>query len=308
MRSSLRKLRRNALITAAITGVVWLSGVRLFAFPGKSMEPSVMAGDTFVGLVGLWGLRAPARFDRIIFDVPATSRWAERKIPWMKRVVGLPGEKIRLSGDRLFVNGRELVSSFLHRDPAAQPSRDFELTLKAEEYCVLGDNLDHSFDDSRTLGPIAKSLLRGRVAFVIHRRTGKPRAPTSRERGRPRAKFPSAPISDSASSRRLHGKTLKRPVFPFSFAIRRRQITLTRPSPLFACQKSPTSPISGLSPGTLRRRANGRSNGRSKRSPPPASMVSPPNSRPNIAGSRKLTACATSSASSPRTIRRNLRA
>ena len=107
MKTPREKVLRSALITAAVLGAVWLSGVRLFAFSGRSMEPAVMAGDYFVGLVGVWGSRPPERFDMVIFDVPPSSKWAEQGIPWMKRLVGLPGERVRLSGDRLFINGRE---------------------------------------------------------------------------------------------------------------------------------------------------------------------------------------------------------
>src|SRR5436190_16077986 len=114
-RSRRRLLRVLALVAVAI-GSVWLSGVRLFAFPGESMIPAVRPGDSFVGLVGLWGHRTPERFDMLLFDVPSTSKWAERKIPWMKRLVGLPGEHVRLSGAELFINGRRVESSFLHSD------------------------------------------------------------------------------------------------------------------------------------------------------------------------------------------------
>lgn len=148
---------------------VWLSGVRLLAFPGKSMMPSVMPGDYLVGAMGLWRYRTPARFDMVIFDVPPTSKWAERKIPWMKRLVGLPGEHVRLSGSALYIDGREMNSRFLHTGRTAGPAGDIEVKLGADEFFVLGDNLDHSFDDSRTMGKISKSLIRGVVVFTIHR-------------------------------------------------------------------------------------------------------------------------------------------
>jgi signal peptidase I len=158
---------------AAVVGAVLLSGVRLFAFSGRSMEPAVMAGDYFVGLVGMWGSRPPERFDMVIFDVPPSSKWAGRKIPWMKRLIGLPGERVRLSGDRLFIDGREEGAPVLHRDSSTTPTGDFEVALKSGEYFVLGDNLDHSVEDSRVLGPIPMDLMKGRVAFVINRAKAK---------------------------------------------------------------------------------------------------------------------------------------
>lgn len=150
--------------TAAI-GAVWLSGVRLFAFHGKSMVPAVGPGETFVGLVGVWGHRAPARFDKVIFDLPPNSAWAASKIPWMKRLVGLPGEHVQLSGAELFINGRKVDAPMLYSAPGK--TGEFQLQLGADEFCVLGDNLDETLDDSRAFGALPRSLLRGRVGVVV---------------------------------------------------------------------------------------------------------------------------------------------
>jgi signal peptidase I len=171
-----RSLRVLALAAVAFGGA-WLGGVRLFAFPGESMIPAVRPGDFFVGLVGPWRHRTPERFDLLIFDVPPTSKWAERGIPWMKRLVGLPGEHVRLAGAELFIDGRQLGSPFLHSARAASSTRDFEVQLRSDEYCVLGDNPDGSLDDSRSLGPISRSLIQGRVVFVLHRSRGQTPAP-----------------------------------------------------------------------------------------------------------------------------------
>lgn len=87
----------------------------------------------------------------------------------MKRLVGLPGEHVRLSGAELFIDGQRIASSPLHRGSVALPPNDFEVRLGRDEFCVLGDNLDQSFDDSRAMGPIARSLVKGRAVMVIHR-------------------------------------------------------------------------------------------------------------------------------------------
>jgi signal peptidase I len=166
----MKRMPRRLLLVfmlAAVAGA-WLTGVRLFAFPGESMIPAVQPGDYFIGLVEWWGHRPPQRFDLLIFDVPPSSKWAQRKIPWMKRLVGLPGEQVRLSGADLFINGRKIESGFLHSNRGAPGHRaDFEVRLGPDEFCVLGDNLDRSFEDSRSLGPIPRALIRGRAICVI---------------------------------------------------------------------------------------------------------------------------------------------
>jgi signal peptidase I len=111
-------------------------------------------------------LRDPKRFDLVVFDVPPASKWSARGIPWMKRVIAMPGEHVRLSGTSLFINGRKMDAPFLHLETNGKPRDDITATLGSNEYFVLGDNLDQSFDDSRTMGPIGRPLMRGFVWFV----------------------------------------------------------------------------------------------------------------------------------------------
>lgn len=181
MRPLSKRIFRIAGVVAAIALLGWGSGVRLFLLYGDSMVPAVNPGDHFVGLVGPWNLRSPARFDRVIFDVPSTSKWAGQEIPWMKRVVGLPGERVKLVGAELLIDGRKVDAPFLYSPPADTTDGALEITLGPDQYFVVGDNLDHSFGDSRTMGPIDRGLIRGFVAAVI-RTSGKTntlsRAPT----------------------------------------------------------------------------------------------------------------------------------
>jgi signal peptidase I len=162
------RVSRGALIAIASVGLVWLSGVRLFAFRGNSMIPAVMPDDHFVGMVGLWKRTEPKRFDMLIFDLPEKSAWAHRKIPWMKRLVGLPGEQLRLSGDALFINGDRVDAPFLRSKARADVERSIDIKLGENEFFVLGDNLDHSLEDSRSFGPLQRDLIKGYVGMVIH--------------------------------------------------------------------------------------------------------------------------------------------
>ena len=63
--------------------------------------------------------------------------------------------------------------------------QEFETTFAANEYFVVGDNLNHSFEDSRPMGPINPSLIKGFVAFVIRR-------PPKKEAPRPRSREPAS--------------------------------------------------------------------------------------------------------------------
>lgn len=162
-----KAVRRIFAVAVATLAIVWISGLRVFAFSGDSMLPSVMSGDRFIGKVGLWGEQFPDRFQMVIFDLPPHSPWVERKIPWMKRLIGLPGEHVRLSGNRLFIDGQPVEAPSLHLDDPAKSPQTHELVLDNDEYFVVGDNLDHSLEDSRTFGPLKRSLLKGTVVYVI---------------------------------------------------------------------------------------------------------------------------------------------
>ena len=80
----------------------------------------------------------------------------------IKRIIGLPGEKIACDSGIIYINGKKYDDKF-----ALNETSDFELvTLKSDEYFVLGDNRKVSLD-SRFFGPYKKSDIRGRASFTI---------------------------------------------------------------------------------------------------------------------------------------------
>jgi signal peptidase I len=83
---------------------------------------------------------------------------------YVKRIVGLPDESIRLQGGLVYVNGSLLNETYLHRRPYQRPEYDREWWLGPEEYFVMGDNRSDS-QDSRAFGPVRQDLIVGRVWF-----------------------------------------------------------------------------------------------------------------------------------------------
>jgi len=79
-----------------------------------------------------------------VAGVPASEIWA-------RRIVGLPGEHIRVTHDAIYVNAAKLVlphvmagQEFILSDPRFALKLDIQ--LGADEYYVLGDNLSHAID------------------------------------------------------------------------------------------------------------------------------------------------------------------
>ena len=119
---------------------------------GKSMLDTLQNHELMLVLrYGLFG--KPRRFDIVICKYP------NRKQLFVKRIIGLPGERISMTEGQVFINGEKLAESF----PKRHCMRNFEeITLGNDEFLVMGDNRSCSVD-SRRVGPIRENMLLGRA-------------------------------------------------------------------------------------------------------------------------------------------------
>ncbi len=149
------------LACEAATGVLLALLLRFFVcmlvrVKGKSMMDTLHNGDFMLALrYGLFG--RIRRFDVVICRYPG------RKGHFVKRVVGLPGERISMEEGALYINGAEVTEDF----PLRRSLRGFdERTLGPDEYFVMGDNRPCS-SDSRRVGPIHRRAILARVCCVF---------------------------------------------------------------------------------------------------------------------------------------------
>ena len=84
----------------------------------------------------------------------------------MKRVIGLPGEEIRLYEGMLFINGRVYRENYLCGTPSYLGLEEYMWSVGRNEVFLMGDNRLHSID-SRSFGPIKTSLVSERVLVKI---------------------------------------------------------------------------------------------------------------------------------------------
>ncbi len=146
-----------AVITLAFFAVVIL-GTKL-TVSGRSMEPLLKSGDVVL-LDKLWyNFSEPKRMDVIAFTDPED----ESRI-YIKRVVGLPGERLQIKEGILYIDGKELKLSEKGETIKTAGLAEEELELEAGEYFVLGDNTDTS-EDSRfsNVGNVHASRIEGRI-------------------------------------------------------------------------------------------------------------------------------------------------
>jgi signal peptidase I len=121
---------------------------------GDSMRPTLSHGQR-IAVAPL--LRPPSRGDLVVVARPG-----DRDLEVVKRVVGLPGERLRLHPGGLEVDGRPVPEPYLAGPPAAGT---LELELGPAEYLVLGDHRAAS-TDGRDFGPVGADALLGRVRFA----------------------------------------------------------------------------------------------------------------------------------------------
>lgn len=123
---------------------------------GRSMLPTLTNKDIMIlNEIGFYtkGLK---RFDIVVINYPG-----EKLI---KRVIGLPGEKVEFKNNKLYINDKLIEEPFEHTS-----TDDFILDGKVPEnhYFVVGDNRLESVD-SRRLGTFPKSKIQGKTNFVLY--------------------------------------------------------------------------------------------------------------------------------------------
>lgn len=168
-------LRRWALEIAQVTVSAILLFVVIdtwaaqpFVVEMHSMDPTISAGDHVLidKLSPRWD--EYARGEIVVFDAPAP--YDADGIPYVKRVIALPGERVQLENGRVYVTGADGLTTRLPEEylPAAvrtlptDPSGTGSWTLAGDELFVLGDNRAASVD-SRRFGPIERDRIRGRA-------------------------------------------------------------------------------------------------------------------------------------------------
>jgi signal peptidase I len=136
---------------------------------GDSMRPTLRPGQR-IAVAPL--VRPPARGDLVVLARPA----GQRDLEVVKRVVGLPGEWVRLGAGGLEVDGQAVPEPYLvgrrgPGNPEGVPRSvgpgpgELELRLGPAEYLVLGDHRAAS-TDGRDFGPVGADALLGRVRFA----------------------------------------------------------------------------------------------------------------------------------------------
>jgi len=134
-----------------------------FLVSGSSMEPNFKDGDYLLVDELSYRFREPARGEVIVFKYPG-----DHKAYYIKRIIGLPGERVVVKDDVVTVydiNGEKIVLNEPYISGMSVP-KNVDETLAQNEYFVMGDNRDFSYD-SRSWGPLTRADVTGLVKFRL---------------------------------------------------------------------------------------------------------------------------------------------
>lgn len=176
----------SIFIALALALIIRAFLVQAFSIPSGSMEPTLLVGDYLLVNKFAYGIRnpftnhiwipwgEPQRGDVVVFIYPM-----DRDKDYIKRVIGLPGDRIQITNKKLYINGRITQIPPPSDDPGAPRAvyREPEITpterdnfgpvvVPKDSYFVMGDNRDRSYD-SRFWGFVPLKDLKGR-AFIIY--------------------------------------------------------------------------------------------------------------------------------------------
>lgn len=121
-----------------------------------SMKPTLNPGEFLLVNRVAYKLGEPSIGDIVVFHAPGVS-----ELDYIKRVVGLPGDQVRVVDGTIYVNDQPLYEPYI----AEPPSYKGEWTVPEDEYFVLGDNRNNS-SDSHLWGFVPKEDLVGRALLI----------------------------------------------------------------------------------------------------------------------------------------------
>lgn len=128
---------------------------------GSSMEPT-LANQNHLLLEKLTYLVAdPERFDVVVFQ-PYEE---EEELFYIKRIIGLPGERVLIHNNIIYINGEPLIENYGKENVINNPGiASNEIVLGDDEYFVMGDNRNHSRDSrDASVGIVKRDSMIGRA-------------------------------------------------------------------------------------------------------------------------------------------------
>ena len=146
----------ETLLLAAILFFIINTLTGRYQVHGQSMIPSLHDGQYLIASKVAYWLHPPERGDVVVLSPPTRSG----SVPYIKRVIGLPGDVVEVRDRRVWVNGIALNEPYISEPPNYQDN----WVVGEGEYLVLGDNRNNS-SDSHTWGLLPEKQVLGKAFF-----------------------------------------------------------------------------------------------------------------------------------------------
>jgi len=180
-KSVIREYAESLTIAVILALFVRTWVFQAFKIPTGSMEPNLLVGDHLIvnkmifapSATSLERMLLPSRDirrgDVIVFKYPE-----EPERDFIKRVIGLPGDRLELRRKTVYINGVPLTEDYAHLTEPPSESTDVTgdlreyygpVTVPTAQYFMMGDNRDNS-EDSRYWGFLPAHYVKGRALFI----------------------------------------------------------------------------------------------------------------------------------------------
>jgi signal peptidase I len=179
-KSVVREYAESIIIAIVLALVIRTFVVQAFKIPSGSMEDTLLIGDHILVNKLAYGLQLPFMHDKLRFGLMANPARGDIIVfpfprdpsrDFIKRVVGLPGDRVEIRNHHAYINGEALKEPYIRLDERAamHPSRYSHWgpeVVPTDKLFVMGDNRDNSAD-SRDWGFLDSTHVKGR-AFIIY--------------------------------------------------------------------------------------------------------------------------------------------
>jgi signal peptidase I len=150
---------RDLTLSVVIAIVIILFLYQPVRVEGTSMQPSLVNEERIFINKFVYRFSDIARGDTVVFQFPG-----DPSKSYIKRVIGMPGDRVTVDHGRVIVNGAPLAEPYVpaeYRDEASYP----EIQVEPDFYYVLGDHRNSS-NDSRNWGTVKRGYIYGKAVFV----------------------------------------------------------------------------------------------------------------------------------------------
>jgi signal peptidase I len=172
VKSYFRKNLSTILMILVLVAFRW-SFADQYRVPSGSMLPTIQLGDHVLvnkmaydfklpfSDLKILRVAEPVRGEIMVFISPE-----DQKTNLIKRVIGLPGDHLRIEGNHVFINGRALEEAYVPAAFDQHAGEVLEVTVPDDHYFMMGDNRNISWD-SRYWGLVPRENIKGRALGVL---------------------------------------------------------------------------------------------------------------------------------------------